>query len=144
MNFETWASILLAVVAVMLAAVTFFATMVGLGIAVVAIWGMKEIRVKAGHAAEAAVESTISRLPKTEEIFDLYRSLQGKLVEFQNEFAIWQQRSTDANIIMTRLNAGGGVAASNTAEADKDSRPISPSYPDGRPVIETRVGGEKK
>jgi len=146
MSYETWVSILLAVVAVMLGMVTFFATMVGLGIACVAIWGMGDIKQKASEAAKRSVKTTISQYPQATQFLELYRNLQGQLAEFQKEFSVWQQRSSDANAIMARLSAVGGVAASNPPEGENAPEPISQSYPTGeaRPAVEAPKGGEQK
>lgn len=68
------------------------------------------------------------------------------LAEFQKEFSVWQQRSSEANAIMARLSAAGDVAALNPPEGKTAPEPISQSYPTGeaRPAVEAPKGGEQK
>ena len=131
MSFETWVSILLASLAVLLAAVTAIMAVGGVVIAVVGIWGIKEVKLAAARKAQEAVTHKIAEYPQAADFLGLYRNLQAQLAEFKQEYEVWQKRSADASAILVRLNASGSSTspADEKASSSAITEAISASYP---------------
>ncbi len=136
MSFETWVSILLAALGVLLVMVTLFVALAGLVIATLGIFGIKELRRSVKNRAEEVVSNTIAKYPQSDDLLDLYRKLQAQLEDFKREYGVWQKRSEEASAILSYLSANGNPIASNTSVGevdeghdDKAEGAISASYP---------------
>ena len=134
MGYESWVTILLAVLGVLLAIVTAAIAVAGLAIAVVGIWGIKGISKAAQKKADEAVTAKMAEYPQATDFLELYRNLQRQLLEFRREYDLFQRRNEQANEILVRLSSRDAGGSSNEAEGrggrtDNQSEPISASYP---------------
>jgi uncharacterized protein HemX len=141
MSYETWVSIILSSLAVLLAMVTLVVAIAGIAIALVGIWGIKALRKAAEQKAHEAVKQTIAKYPDATRFIqaeqamqELYRRMQQQMSAFKQEYEVFHQRSEDANSILERLNSKRHSSASNVTEvsdriADRRVEPIVAIYP---------------